>query len=116
MPYISSDEVKTIRTEIKKQFPEYKFSIRRDHHSVIRVSILEGPVNLLEGSDKGYQQVNDYYIDEHYPKHIAKMLNKIKHIATAKQREFVYDSDYGSVPTFYFHLNIGEWDKPYKIT
>lgn len=37
-------------------------------------------------------------------------------MAAEGKRELVYDSDYGSVPTFYTWLHVGAWDKPYINT
>jgi hypothetical protein len=114
MPYISSEEVKAKRKEIQAAFPDYKFSVTRDGHSSICVSIMSGPLALTE-NPRGHVQVNHFYIDEHYKDRpeVAALLTAVRDIAWRGQTELVYDSDYGSVPTFYIHLAIGKWDRPY---
>ena len=117
MPYISTETVRERRTLIRKSFPEWKISVRIDNYSSIDVSIKEGPLPFptSEHSRDGYEQVNPYYIDEHYedfPKW-KKFLNEIMAIAGKGKKTESYDGDYGNIPNFYVHINIGSWDKEY---
>ncbi|UII80026.1 LPD29 domain-containing protein [Flagellimonas sp. CMM7] len=117
MPYITTEQVKEKRILIKKALPEYKFSIRREHGTSIDISILEGPINLMDGSEhRSYVQVNQFYIKDHYADRpeIAKVLQTVYQIASSEQRELVYDGDYGSVPNYYVSINIGQWNRPFK--
>ena len=111
MPYISAEQVKEKREQLKKAFPDWKLSVVTRHNSEICVYIMESPVNF--GVE--YEQVNQYYIKEHYQGEQAKALQKIADIISKGVRELVYDSDYGSVPTFYYSISIGKWDKPFKF-
>ena len=120
MPYISSETIKEKRVQLRKMFPKYKLSVTGRHHSVIDVSIMEGPLpfprEIEEQEKEKYTSVNQYYIDkyyEDYPKW-KKVLKTIKSVIAKEQRELVYDGDYGSVPTYYININIGKWDKEYK--
>ena len=117
MPYISTESVKEKRKLIRKEFPDYKISVRRNHGSCIDVSILEGPVDLLAGSDDTYEQVNHYYIDEHYEEYpeVRDVLKRIYEIIDKSNGTECYDGDYGRIPHFYTHISIGNWDKPYKV-
>lgn len=110
MPYISTQEVSKKRKQLKAALPGFKLSIRRSNHSCIDVNILEGHISMPE-----YQQVNQYYIDEHYKEspEIKQVLNTIKDILSADQSELVYDGDYGSVPNFYYNISIGRYDRNY---
>lgn len=116
MPYITSEEVKTKRNLIKKEFPNFKISVTREHHSCIRIVIKEAPINLLPEGQK-YEQVNEFYIQDHYQDFPEKrdILQKIYNIANSNNGVWVEDSDYGTVPNFYVHLRIGEWDKPFIV-
>ncbi len=116
MPYITSEEVKEKRQALKKAFPNIKFSVTKRGYCQINVTILSAPFNMLtEG--KPYESVNQYHINENYKDHpkTLKTLLKIQEIISKNQRELVYDSDYGSVPTFYIDISIGSWDKPFKV-
>ena len=116
MPYISKEQVAAKRKAIKAAFPEYKISVRNINYSKIDASILAGPIALTEKTN-GYEQVNQFYIKDNYKDRpeTAQVLQGIVDILKADQTELTYDGDYGSVPTFYVGLSIGDWDKPYQV-
>ena len=41
MRYISTDDVKKIRNALKNEMPQYKFSVVRDHHSSVTISMMK---------------------------------------------------------------------------
>lgn len=114
MPYITSEEVKSIRNEIKKAFPDFKFSITRESHSTVRVAIMEG--NLDFGG--GHIQVNGFYVKENYKDQpeIRDMFLKILEIIHNEKEMIVSEeeTDYGRWPNYYINLHVGKWDKDYK--
>ena len=118
MPYISANRVREIKQQIKKEFPEFKFSVRTRHNSTVVIDILEGPVNMMVTDyalQHGYDNVNHFYIKEHYEKwpEVRDILLHIYKIANEGNATQFYDSDYGAIPEFYVDLNIGDWNKPY---
>lgn len=118
MPYIPTETVKEKRQELRKMFPDYKLSVVCDNYSSIDVSIMSGPIDIqFRESDcmDRYEQVNHFHIESRYEDQpeLKKVLLKIKDVIGKEQRELVYDGDYGSVPTYYIHINIGKWDRPY---
>ncbi len=118
MPYIASEDVKARRELIKKEFPRFKFSITRKHHSSISVDILEAPLNMLTNTEnRGYEQVNYYYIAEHYKDfpQVKEVLEKIYSIMSNGNHIIAEDGDYGSILAFYMNISIGRWDKPFKV-
>ena len=118
MPYISAENVKIKRVKIKKEFPNFKFSITKNNSSGIVVTILEAPFNMLVRDPiHRYEQVNHFYIENMYKKYpeVMNVLLKIKAILIKGQKEEVYDSDYGSVPNFYININIGEYETPFSV-
>ena len=117
MPYITTESVAAKRKQLRAQYPQYKMSVTRRHGSSISVAILEGPIQLLneQNIDRGYQQVNPYYINSNHSDEVATILNGIKSIISAEQTELTYDGDYGSVPTYYTNISIGSWDKSYQV-
>lgn len=118
MPHITTERVKEIRSEIKKQFPDFKFSITREHLSTISVSILEAPFDLLPDREEKYVSVNYFYIADNYKEYpqVGDVLQKIYNIMNAGNRTVSEDADYGNIPAFYVSLRIGQWDKPFKVT
>jgi hypothetical protein len=111
MPYISTERVKAIREQLKKEFPGWKFSVIRRHHMEVSVSIMSAPLDF----GKEYQQVNQYYITEHYQGAIRDNLLKINEIMEASNGTLTIDADYGSIPNYYTSLTIGQWDKPFTL-
>lgn len=109
MSYISSEQVKEIRTTLKKQFPKTKFSITRQHYSGVKISILASDIDF--GVD--YKQVNEFYIKENYSGNQKDVLSKIYEIAS-NGTTFYETGDYGTQPSHYVWISIGEWNKPFE--
>lgn len=112
MAYLSAERVKEIRTQLKKEFPSFKFSITRDNWSGIKISILESNVDFNLG-ESTYKQVNEYYIERSYTGQAKEVLMRILSIAH-EGVTYHETGDYGNQPSFYVSINIGQWDKPYK--
>ncbi len=117
MPYITKEQVKEKRNLLKKALPEYKLSVRCEHYSVIDVSIMSGPVDLLPNDTEKHKQVNHFHIDSNYKDlpETKRVLNIINDIAGNGNYIESVDGDYGSIPSFYVHINIGKWDREYVI-
>lgn len=117
MPYITSDLVKKFRTQIRKEFPEYKISVTRQDLMLVRVDILSGPIDLLTNTNEKYVQINEYYIENRYKEYpsIKNFLLRIKEIITSDYEIESIDSDYGSIPNYYIRINIGQWNRPYEV-
>ena len=117
MPYIDTNKVALMRSAIRKALPAYTISVRKRHHSTVDIKIMSGPI-------VGVDHVNVYWYKEHLgpekldrPDAIAvieTIINEIKKVETP--RTLVEDGDYGNVPTFYYDVSFGAWDKPYVCT
>ena len=120
MPFISKDRVKEIRTQIKKEFSKFKFSITKRHYSSVYIKILSGPIQLMhpEYLLRGHEPVNHFYIQDHFkdmPAEVSNMLYRIYQIANFGNYTESVDGDYGYIPSFYVNIDIGDWDRPYKV-
>lgn len=113
MAYISSEKVKEIREKIKKEFPRFKFSITKQHHSGVMIRIMAGPFDF---SDVDHKQLNTYYLEKIYNVPLREMALKIMDIVhTVEPVKYHETGDYGTQPSFYTYIHLGEWDKPYKM-
>lgn len=122
MAYISADDVKAIRNELKQAFPNWKFSVRKGSGSLsVDVTILQGDA-AFEGST--YQQVNQYWIKDHwkdaYDCRVLTQINEIMHNAPGRAggKKFYDNSDAMTDyfdTAFYTHLSIGAWNKNYAL-
>lgn len=117
MPHISTERVAEIRKQIKAQFPQFKISVTCRNYSTVCIAIIEAPFNMLIDASKKYEDVNHFYIAEHYAdypqiKEVLLELNKIANEGNGTECE---DGDYGTIPNFYIDINIGSWDKPFIV-
>ena len=96
MAYLSAEDVKHIRVALKKEFPQYKFSVTRDHWLGVNINFMKGP-RFAEfeyfdrythetkiGNLDGYDQINHssmYTLTNFYGEENAKILGKVSEIA-----------------------------------
>ena len=128
MAYMSAEKVKEIRQKIKKEFPEYKFSVTRYHWFGVYVQILEGPADFYEdfqykenvGSKENFNlQINEHHIDSNFEGVSRDVLSRIKEIIETSEK--YYDRNAGDIGadycdyTFYYTIEIGRYDKPYVV-
>lgn len=120
MAYMNKENATLIRNALKVAFPNIKFAVRKDTHS-IHVTIASSDIDFSDLDKegvwgvKGYAQINQFHLHQ-YGRHetlLAKIVDIIKTAPTDKW----YDrsdsmSDYFDT-AFYIHLNVGAWDKPY---
>jgi hypothetical protein len=122
MAYISAEDVKAIRTELKQIFPNWKFGVRKGSGSLsVDVTILQGDA-IFEGHT--HQQVNQFWIADHwkndYDCETLTKINEIMHNAPGRAGGKVFfdesdaQTDYFHT-AFYTHLSIGAWDRPYAL-
>ena len=137
MAYISTDDVKHIRNTLKKELPQYKFSVVRDHTSSVTIALMKGPAfkdyeyfdrythetkvgNLSDGE---HHQINQFHLESFYGKENAEILGKVSEIAhtapgLAGGKKYYNNndiqSDYFDV-AYYVSISVGKWNKDYEI-
>ncbi len=129
MAYISATDVAAIRAELKKEFPKFKFAVRKGSGSLSVDVVIQRATYAFEdafaGSFQGkrYAQVNQYWIDKHFqdPEERAFItkVNEIMHNAPGRAggKEYFDESDAMTDyfhTAFYTHLSIGQWDREYE--
>jgi hypothetical protein len=125
MAYISAQDVKAIRTELKAKFPKWKFAVRKGSGSLsVDVNIMQGTESFDDQFSNGrrYAQVNQYWIGDHFKdsseRQAIEMINEIMHNAPGRAggKQFFDHSDAQTDyfhTAFYTHLSIGKWDQEY---
>ena len=121
MSYISTEDVKKIRVALKNEFgKKLKFGVRKSpsHHSV-SVTIKSGTVDfsdIMRNNTYDQVQVNQYHL-QNYGVHKSLFEKIVEIIKTAPSKKWYNNSDpmidYFDV-AFYFELNVGDWNNPYK--
>ena len=119
MAYINKEQVKQIREALKKEFPEIKFSVRKENHSSVYVSILKSPYDF---SDLPHYRPDYYTSVNHFRvpdcKH-RRILEKVLEIVRTGSDRIWFDksdsmTDYFHV-AFYIHLYVGHWENGYEV-
>ena len=135
MAYISTPEVAAIRKQLKAQLPEYKFSVKKHHHSSVTVAFMKGPAwDTFQSRDRytgemkddamdDHEQLNHVWAEDFYGEKNAAIIKKVEKIiktapVKAGGREW-YDksdamTDYFDT-AFYMNIHVGKWDKHYEI-
>jgi hypothetical protein len=133
MAYMNQEKKAIIKAAMDKALKArgFKYSLRVDNHMAIACTILAGPVDFVANfkaktgekhtnatvDQLRHMQVNLYWLEDHYT---GEALEILKECAQALRAAGYYDrsdamTDYFDT-AYYMHLNIGQWDKPYKIT
>jgi len=114
MAYMSQEKKKQLAPGIKAVLKEYgmKGSIAVDNYSSLVVNLREGPIDF--GGDR--IQVNPYWVREHYEGKARDFLTKlVKAMNVGNHDNSDIMTDYFDVG-WYIVINVGRWDKPYKVT
>jgi hypothetical protein len=132
MSFISQEEKKVVASRINPILKKYglkgTFSVR--HNSVLVLTIRSGSIDFIKNHNDmiknrydqgGYEvdgsiQVNEYWYTEHFT---GVALEALKEIIPAMYTDDYHDnsdisSDYFDV-SYYVNVNIGTWDRPYKV-
>ena len=118
MAYVSQNDKKELSVGIKKVLKKYgmKGNIGVKNHMSLYVDVMEGPINFDFSHGEGYSQVNTYWIDDHYKGIAKQFLNEL--LAEMKGKNY-YNNDNAMIDYFdrshYTDINIGKWNKPYKL-
>lgn len=121
MAYMNQEKKAKIAAKLKDVVPKgWKYSLRVRNHSTLVMTIASAPVNLMaevervSGRKDTHTSVNPYHphhsFDESLPviEAILAAMNNGNHDRSDVQ------SDYFDVG-WYVDINIGSWDKPFKV-
>lgn len=129
MAYISAEDVKAIRNELKEAFPKFKFAVRKGSGSLsVDVVVQRATYAFQDQFEKSFQgkryaQVNQYWIKDHFSdaeeREFMLKVNEIMHNAPGRAGGKVYFDESDAMTdyfhtAFYTHLSIGQWDKEYE--
>ena len=128
MAYMNQDKKKVIKANLDKVLKPLgiKYSLRVENHLAINCTIKSGSVDFLNDlkddgkfslhTKRGYIQVNPYWYNDHF---VGQSVDVINQVMDALKSANYYDRSDAQVDYFdtayYMHLNIGDWDKPYKL-
>ena len=142
MSYISKDEVKQVRENLKKAFgTRFKFSVTGGNSSSLYVSIMQGDVLDWSGYEnlhdeymldawqienqiqrtksiqEGKFDINHYHIPSSWLGEALEVFNEI--LKCCQIGEGSYDRNAGDMGadycnmTYFINISVGKWNKPY---
>jgi hypothetical protein len=133
MAYMNQEKKSIIKAALDKVLKArgFKYSLRVDNHMSIVCTIQSGPIDFVANfkaktgekhmnaivEQLRHMQVNLYWLEDQYT---GEALQVLQECSQALRAAGYYDrsdamTDYFDT-AYYMHLNIGQWDKPYKIT
>ena len=126
MAYINAKDVQAIRNELKAEFKDFKFGVRKSHggSNGVSVTIKQGPTDFSDITDEnGYAQINQYWLGR-TGVHQAFFEKVIEIIKTAPIRgegfhagRGWYDNSDSMIDYFdtayYMSVNVGDYYTPY---
>jgi len=129
MAYISKEDVKAIRDELKATFPKFKFGVRKATGSMsVNVTVKQGPTDFsgFFAHGNGYAQINHYHTGN-YGEHAKFFEEIVKIIKTAPINGNGYhkgrghydnsDAQFDYYDTaYYMSLDVGKWNDPYTVS
>jgi hypothetical protein len=136
MDYVSTEMITKARDALKVLNKEYgiKANLSGKGSMSMRLYISEGSIDFIEnhckvisesgretnlyvstGIESGHVQVNHYWTDKSFDNKALEYLEKAKDIMMQDHwGKSDTHSDYFNC-SFYIHIQIGKWDKPYKF-
>jgi hypothetical protein len=115
MAYVNNETKAAIHAALKPVFKKYGIKAtvgRNSYKSTLVVNVSAGDIDF--GTE--YQQVNVYWVDDHYTGKAKDFLNEV--LDTIKKAGSWYDESNAQIDyfntAFYIDINIGRWNKPYK--
>lgn len=123
MAYMDSKKKAQLAPAIKSVLNKYgmKGSLRVRNHSTLILTVTEGPIDFAAQAHKSEDlgtsiQVNVYWIKDHYKGKALAFLSEVKAAMSAgNHNRSDIMTDYFDVG-WYVDINIGAYDKPYKLT
>ena len=130
MAYMNQDKKKVIKANLDKVLKPLgiKYSLRVQDYMSITCTLRSGKVDFISNCkaktgekfsltvDKGHMQVNQYWLDDHFS---GQPLEILKRVSDALKSADYYDRSDSMIDYFdtayYMHLNVGDWNKPYKL-
>jgi len=114
MAYMNQSEKARLAPKVKAILKKYnmKGSLAVRNYSTLVLNLKSGPLDLVD-NDRGYSQVNMYWLADSYQGKELAFLQEIK----AAMNDGNYDNSNAQIDYFsvgwYVNVNAGQWDKPY---
>ena len=126
---MNQDKKKIIKANLDKVLKPLgiKYSLSVQNNMSITCTLRSGPVDFLENFKqttgkqfdqhiRNHIQVNPYWFEDHFTYHAQRVIGEC--VEALKSANY-YDKSDAMIDYFdtayYYHLNVGSWDKPYEL-
>ena len=113
-----SEKLKNLKLEINIRFPKVKISARKDNHSGLHVRVISADFEIFIDKSIKSSQISKYIDDECIgTDYTQKGYDLLRFIIDEIHQDVKYyeTADYGTQPSFYLHLSVGNYDKPFEV-
>jgi len=118
MAYMNQEKKKALAPAINAILKKHKVkgSLSVQNHSTLVLTITSSHIDFLEDyPDRNYLQVNTYWFKDHFTgEALAFLTELLPAMNVGNHDRSDIQSDYFDVG-WYVHVNIGKWDKHYKL-
>lgn len=130
MAYMSQERKASLAPAIKAILKKYgmKGSLSVDNHSGLKLTLSEGKIDFAADlapelefrqgllTATGYTQINTFWYHDHYRGTALKFLKEvIAAMNVGNHDRSDISTDYFDVG-WYIYVNVGKWNKPYKLS
>ncbi len=115
MAYLSSEDTKKIRTALKTNFKQFKFSVTNSNHTGVNIAILSGPKDFGASNFNGHLQLNEYHPLNHTDGKLFQKMIRTVDKAVANHDNSNAQIDYFDVG-YYTHWSAGKWNRRFVKT
>jgi len=112
MAYLSAEDTKKIRTALKTNFKQFKFSVTRSHYTGVNIAILSGPTDFGVGK---HESLNHFYPERYQDGEVFKQMIETVNAAVENYDNSEPQVDYFDVG-YHENWQIGRWDKDFGLT
>jgi len=129
MAFMNQDKKKIIKANLDKVLKPLgiKYSLSVQNNMSITCTLRSGPVDFVKnfkqttGNDfdlhiRNHIQVNPYWFEDHFTDQPQRVIGEC--VEALKSADY-YDKSDAMIDYFdtayYYHLNVGSWDKPYEL-
>lgn len=123
MAYIDSEKKAHLAPAVKAICKKYgiKATLSVRHHSTLVLTIAEGKIDFLKeahesGRESGHAQINVYWFKDRYTgKALAFLTEVYQAMMDGNHDRSDLMTDYFDAG-WYVNIQVGRWDKPYKLS
>ncbi len=111
MAYVTKEKLTEVRTKLKKQFPNIKFSVTQQNHMVLVICVMKSNIDFSDL--KNNKEINIYSLNQ-YKQHTEFFQKLVNIVMAGNHNNSDTMTDYYDVG-WYVTLRVGKYDKDHIL-